>query len=305
MSVEGTGTSPSAPAADPAAPSEMQLVEGTSTIYGGGRTGWNKPGSQLKFGNGGLVGHNWLGLDVYTDFGQQMVLEGVRVDYHKNPFKVLISNDNETWTEQASGLTNDHTFDPPLRARYARMSWDKTDGTNGLHCQFLGRVDTSAAVAPEVAVAAAGAEVSGEGGKSEANPSAPPSEPKAPPLPQPEDQRVLEQLLADGDERERRPELTEVSVVKEADGPERADSNRSVVIGLQPEPPSIVWKRRLILLVCTFCTPAAHVRLMCSIFMAEQQTGTAFWIGVKSTYACDFQAVVAIPTPVHRFQRRK
>uniref|UniRef100_A0A7S1N8G6 Uncharacterized protein n=1 Tax=Eutreptiella gymnastica TaxID=73025 RepID=A0A7S1N8G6_9EUGL len=262
MSVEGQTPSLSAPPSDPAAPSEMQLLEGNLTVLqasggGTGLTGWNKPANQLNFGNSGLTGHNWLGLDVCTDFGKAVVLGGVRIDYHKRPYKVLTSDDNKTWTEQASGLTKDHTFDPPLRTRYARMCWDRTDGTSGLHCQFLGPVDTSAAVAPQVTATAAVAEISGEGETSEVNPSAPPSIPTTPPqAPQPQEQRVLEQLLADGDERERRREHTEVSVAKEAERPEQAESDKSVVIGLQPEPPAIVWKRRLILLVsglCLFC----------------------------------------------------
>lgn len=108
------------------------------------QTGWQKPVNKLNFNQEGLVGHQWKQLDVITDFGSKISLYGVRCDYNKNPLVIMFSDDGKDFNKLAM-LTikfteneTEHKFEKPVQARYGRMLWTKTDGSNGIHAQFLG-----------------------------------------------------------------------------------------------------------------------------------------------------------------------
>merc|ERR1712232_1008498 len=59
-------------------------------------TGWNKPGTDLNYGEGGLSGHMWGPLEVDFHFGGRVPVAAVQTD-SKLPFAVWISNDSVNW----------------------------------------------------------------------------------------------------------------------------------------------------------------------------------------------------------------
>ena len=107
----------------------------------GKQTGWSKSPDNLDFGREGIVGHNWKQLDVITDFGRLICIEGVKCDYNVNPFKVSFSDDGKDWSKHTMKniecKESETVFDKPVRARYGRMIWAKTNGSQGFHAQFL------------------------------------------------------------------------------------------------------------------------------------------------------------------------
>ena len=61
-------------------------------------------------------------------------------DWNKQEMMTItFKEDEEAKGEQDGTKGNDqHKFDKPIQARYGRMLWAKTDGSNGIHAQFLG-----------------------------------------------------------------------------------------------------------------------------------------------------------------------
>ena len=106
-------------------------------------TGWAKSTDKLNFGEEGLVGHGWKQLDVITDFETKVSIKGIACDHINNPVMLLFSNDGEDWSKfemleaQFTNNQMEYTFNQPINVRFARMIWDKTDGSKGFHAQFF------------------------------------------------------------------------------------------------------------------------------------------------------------------------
>jgi len=101
-------------------------------------TGWAKPASELSFGAGGLVGHMWVKLDIYTDYSTPVTIHCVKTDYTRHPFQVQWSDDGSSWTNGPVVQQEEFVLDSPVTTRFARMIWQNTDGSNGFHAQFQG-----------------------------------------------------------------------------------------------------------------------------------------------------------------------
>lgn len=104
-------------------------------------TGWGKPADQIKYGTGGLVGHNWHDLTVQVDFGASKKICGVHTDTNKG-FKVLYKNSEGTFVEVDSfpDSGGDRKYSTPFTAQVAKLMWvgsSSTSGTSGFHAEFI------------------------------------------------------------------------------------------------------------------------------------------------------------------------
>eukprot|EP00467_Chlorarachnion_reptans_P007228 CAMPEP_0114496562 /NCGR_PEP_ID=MMETSP0109-20121206/5838_1 /TAXON_ID=29199 /ORGANISM="Chlorarachnion reptans, Strain CCCM449" /LENGTH=891 /DNA_ID=CAMNT_0001673847 /DNA_START=134 /DNA_END=2808 /DNA_ORIENTATION=+ len=111
-------------------------------------SGWGKAATELSYCidegpvfTGGLVGCCFRVLDVQTDYGEEVQITGVKSDT-PNPFKILVSNNAREWKVLAEDMLETVSWPSrPVSARYSRLVWDNTRGSNGFHCQLYG-VDT-------------------------------------------------------------------------------------------------------------------------------------------------------------------
>jgi hypothetical protein len=111
----------------------------TGTYTTSTQTGWGRDASVIQYGQIGLVGHWWHALEVTIAFPSAMTVTGVQTDYSDNSYNAFISTDGSTWTQVLTNVAGSQTLDSPVTAQFARLRWEDTHGTNGIHAQFLGR----------------------------------------------------------------------------------------------------------------------------------------------------------------------
>lgn len=137
----------SAPEPEPEPSPIPSLISGTNTASSSdwptiaNPTGWRKSAEHLNVAKEGLVGHCWKALTVTTEYPSIHTIRGIQTDSHQ-PFSIEHSMDGEVWTAVEGEFTGDNqdVEQPiePFACRYTRMSWATTDGTNGIHAQFVG-----------------------------------------------------------------------------------------------------------------------------------------------------------------------
>lgn len=135
------------PSSAPEPAPEPSLISGTNTATSSdwptiaNPTGWRKSAEHLNVAKEGLVGHCWKALTVTTEYPSIHTIHGIQTDSHQ-PFFIEHSMDGEVWTAVEGEFTGDNqdVEQPiePFACRYTRMSWATTDGTNGIHAQFVG-----------------------------------------------------------------------------------------------------------------------------------------------------------------------
>jgi len=124
------------------------------------QTGWGRDAAVIQYGQTGLVGHNWHALEVTWTFPSIMEVSGVEMDYTGNSYNAFTSVDGITWEEVITGGLGGQSFLSAQIVRFARLRWEETDGSNGIHAHFLGATASGdAAEAAEAAAAAAAAAV--------------------------------------------------------------------------------------------------------------------------------------------------
>ena len=105
--------------------------------------GWYKSVDNLDFGKEGLVGGWHKQMDIITDFEKTMTITGIKCDYTKNPVLIMFSDDGNNWNKyemRTVKFTSDkpeQSFGCTVNARFGRMLWSTTVGSNGIHAQFL------------------------------------------------------------------------------------------------------------------------------------------------------------------------
>eukprot|EP01084_Bolivina_argentea_P109138 195062_1 len=121
-----------------------ELLTGQLTIGPAGQyTAGNTPLEEINFGRGGLLGHNYLVLDIITEFSGLTEINGVKCDYIHNRFEIMFSDDGINWGTPitVADARNIYQIDPPIETKFARMLWQKTSGY-GIHAQFVGGLCT-------------------------------------------------------------------------------------------------------------------------------------------------------------------
>eukprot|EP00639_Heterosigma_akashiwo_P015558 CAMPEP_0206388784 /NCGR_PEP_ID=MMETSP0294-20121207/17508_1 /ASSEMBLY_ACC=CAM_ASM_000327 /TAXON_ID=39354 /ORGANISM="Heterosigma akashiwo, Strain CCMP2393" /LENGTH=403 /DNA_ID=CAMNT_0053840615 /DNA_START=116 /DNA_END=1323 /DNA_ORIENTATION=+ len=116
-------------------------------------TGWNLDADKIRFGQCGLVGGWWKGLEVQFNLPAPHVVTAVRTDSGPAlPFALSFSRDGgATWEQAAAGLRGAPLacLPQPVTAQAFRLAWAETDlhkseglstarSGGGLHAQLLG-----------------------------------------------------------------------------------------------------------------------------------------------------------------------
>jgi len=108
-----------------------------ATITSSTPTGWQRNPSVIRYGQVGLVGHWWKQLQVTFAFPSAMTVTGLETDDARNAYTAWTSMDGNTWQQQLSGARLSQNF-AGVEARYARIRWENTEGSHGIHAHFLG-----------------------------------------------------------------------------------------------------------------------------------------------------------------------
>ena len=73
-------------------------------------------------------------LIVQFDFNVTVKFTGTKTDYSKHPYTIKIGDNFDQLVVTASGS---HTFDQKLISQKFQVEWQKTDGTEGIHFEFV------------------------------------------------------------------------------------------------------------------------------------------------------------------------
>ena len=97
-------------------------------------TGGNKNAIHINFGKDGLVGQMHQNLIVEFDFNKTVKFIGTKTDYYKHPYTIKIGDNLDQLVATALGS---HTFPQKLISHRFQVEWKKTDGTEGIHFEFV------------------------------------------------------------------------------------------------------------------------------------------------------------------------
>ena len=73
-------------------------------------------------------------LIVQFDFNDTVKFTGTKTDYSKHPYTIKIGDNFDQLVASASGS---QTFDKKLISHKFQVEWKKTDGTEGIHFEFV------------------------------------------------------------------------------------------------------------------------------------------------------------------------
>eukprot|EP01084_Bolivina_argentea_P083848 151795_1 len=107
-----------------------KLTAGDICYYGRHKHGTSF--DALDFGKKGLYGYSSKQLDVITDLGKKVNIEGIKCDYLTNPVILMFSDDGKDWSKyplmsiEFSKDQQKQIFEEHIHVRYGRMFWVKT-----------------------------------------------------------------------------------------------------------------------------------------------------------------------------------
>ena len=82
----------------------------------------------------GLVGHLHKKLVLIFEFEKSMTFVGTNTDYNKHPYTIKIGTNLDRYLVTASGS---HTFVNKISSQIFQVEWERTDGTDGIHFEFI------------------------------------------------------------------------------------------------------------------------------------------------------------------------
>ena len=91
-----------------------------------------KEANNINFGKEGLIGADGNALYLEFDLGKSFSICGTRTDYNKNSYTVKIGD------EEVATATGNHVFEQQIEADMIKVEWEKTNGTAGIHFEFIG-----------------------------------------------------------------------------------------------------------------------------------------------------------------------